>query len=153
MPAGGHVADGLVFSLTDTRGVTFTVEFNDVSDGRRWYRGSVRDRLHRGHDAAGTAAADRQRAINGLPFDIVAQPSALPLVSFAFDTNVGIFAQIQIDIQTSPLTALLQNNNPPVAEETLLIPATGYVDGQTFVISDGQTLQVFEFDDGGVGRS
>jgi hypothetical protein len=149
--AGSFIADGLVFSLTDTQGVPFTIEFNDITTGGD----GISAQFALDYTVDTTQAQLQQQLVNlinnGIPFDITATPigTAPGVVSVALseESLVEIFGQIQVDVQTSPITTLLQNSAPQVVAETLLIPDAGFVDGQTLFISDGQTDLQFEFDD------
>ena len=69
------------------------------------------------------------------------------LVSFINEVRIDLAGRIRIDTTNTVLSTLNVPAGVPVAEDTILIPNSGYADAETLTISDGNKTVLFEFED------
>ncbi|MHB8954104.1 MAG: dockerin type I domain-containing protein [Pirellulaceae bacterium] len=145
--AGATIPDGLLLTLVANTGALVRLEFEDtdVNDGRET-SGSVLVN----YDATTTQGQLQNRIVSVLNsitvFPVRAAAVGDNLVSFTNDARITLRGQFQIVTTNTILSTLNQPSAVSVAEDTILIPNGGYVDGETLTISDGNKSVLFEFD-------
>lgn len=151
--AGATIPDGLVLTFYATSGAMVRLEFEDtdVGDGRET-SGSVLVN----YDATTTQAQLQERVVSSLNaitvFPVRAAAVGPDLVSFTRDARIHMDGRFLIDTSNTILSTLSQPAVALVAEETILIPNSGYADAETLTISDGNKTVLFEFEDVSLGN-
>ncbi|MCU0960896.1 MAG: dockerin type I domain-containing protein [Pirellulaceae bacterium] len=144
VPTGGGavIPDALSFTFYATTGAVVRFEFDD--DGS-FTPGSQRI----SYDATMTRDQLRTAIINRINTFITGGATAVgaDLISLRGETRVDLGGNLQVDTTNTVLSTLTQTPATRVRQETILIPASGWADGQTFTISDGNATVLFEFED------
>lgn len=144
---GRWIPDGLRITL-DNGADSVTMEFEDTGTGDGVTSPAQAIPFDTTMTQAELAAAI-VTAITDAGVTITANNIGGQLVSFTGTPRVDLEGQLLIDTQTSVLDTLTSVTPRRVREETIIVPETGYQDGHTLLIDDGNRVLRFEFDNNG----